>query len=79
MRQSPAASRKVKVGVVGLGFMGQTHIKSYQKLDAAEIVAVCSPSRKPVNGMLAGVTGNITGTDSIRLSEIGRASCRERV
>jgi len=68
MSQSPAA-RKVKVGVVGLGFMGQTHIKSYQKLDTAEIVAVCSPSRKPVNGVLAGVTGNITGTDSIKLGE----------
>jgi len=69
MSQSSSESRKVKVGVVGLGFMGQTHIKSYQKLDTAEIIAVCSPTRKPVNGMLPGVTGNITGADSIQLGK----------
>lgn len=53
--------------------MGQTHIKSYQRLPEVEIVAVCSPSRKPVNGVLAGVAGNITGTDSIQLGDAVRS------
>ncbi len=67
------ASRKVNVGVVGLGFMGQTHLKSYQQLSTARIVAVCDAVRAPVNGVIAGVSGNITGTDTIRLSPDVRA------
>src|SRR5688572_16973558 len=67
MSQQTSSARRIKVGVVGLGFMGQTHLKSYQRLPDVEIVAVCSLNRKPVNGVLAGVTGNITGTDSINL------------
>lgn len=47
--------------------MGQTHIKSYQQLPNAEIVAVCDAVRAPVNGVLAGISGNITGADAIQL------------
>jgi predicted dehydrogenase len=65
--------RKIKVGVVGLGFMGQTHIKSYQQLPEAEIVAVCDAVRSPVNGVLAGISGNITGADAIQLGRHVRA------
>jgi predicted dehydrogenase len=60
-------SNKVRVGVVGLGFMGQTHIKSYQQVPGAEIVAVCDAVRAPVNGVLPGISGNITGADAIQL------------
>jgi len=67
MSEQSISPRRVKVGVVGLGFMGQTHIKSYQRLPHIEIVAVCSPNRQPMNGLLAGVAGNITGTASINL------------
>jgi predicted dehydrogenase len=64
-----SAGRPVNVAVVGLGFMGVTHIKSYQQLPAARIVAVCDAVRLPVNGVLAGVSGNITGTDAIDLGK----------
>ena len=47
--------------------MGVTHIKTYQKLKAARIVAVCDSVRVPVNGVLPGVTGNITGSGAIDL------------
>lgn len=57
------------VAVVGLGFMGLTHIKSYQQLPGARIVAVCDAVRLPVNGVLAGVSGNITGSDAIDLGK----------
>lgn len=67
MAATTSGGRKVKVGVVGLGFMGQTHIKSYQQLPEAEIVAVCDAVRAPVNGVLAGISGNITGADTIQL------------
>jgi predicted dehydrogenase len=61
--------RPVNVAIVGLGFMGLTHIKSYQQLPGARIVAVCDAVRLPVNGVLAGVSGNITGSDAIDLGK----------
>jgi predicted dehydrogenase len=65
--KSKNSNRKVNVAVVGLGFMGVTHIKTYQTLKAAKIVAVCDSVRVPVNGVLPGVAGNITGSGSIDL------------
>ena len=65
--KSSGANRKVNVGIVGLGFMGITHIKAYQQIKDARIVAVCDAIRPPVNGVIAGVSGNITGSDAIHL------------
>jgi predicted dehydrogenase len=50
--------KTVNVGVVGIGFMGATHIKSYLKIPGARLGAVCGPTL-PVNGDLSGVTGNV--------------------
>ena len=47
--------------------MGVTHLRCYQKNPRARIVAVCDPSRQPVNGVLAGVNGNIQKTAAIQL------------
>ena len=65
--KSRTSNRKVNVAVVGLGFMGITHIKSYQQIPGARLVAVCDAVRLPVNGVLAGVSGNIGGPDAINL------------
>ncbi len=65
--KSKRTNRKVNVAVVGLGFMGVTHLKAYQQLKAAKIVAVCDSVRLPVNGVLAGVAGNITGSGDLDL------------
>ena len=65
--KSSRSNRKVNVAVVGLGFMGVTHIKTYQQIKSAKIVAVCDSVRLPVNGVLPGVTGNITGSGAIDL------------
>src|ERR1019366_5299870 len=65
--KSKRTNRKVNVAVVGLGFMGVTHIKAYLKLKAAKIVAVCDSVRLPVNGVLAGVAGNVTGSGDLDL------------
>ena len=62
-------SKPVRVAVVGLGFMGITHIKSYQQLPAARIVAVCDAVRLPVDGVLTGVSGNIHGADAVNLGK----------
>ena len=65
--KSSRSNRKVNVAVVGLGFMGVTHIKTYQQLKTARIVAVCDAVRLPVNGILPGVAGNITGSGALDL------------
>lgn len=62
-------SKPVNVAVVGLGFMGVTHIKSYQQLPGARIVAVCDAVRLPVDGILSGVSGNTHGADAINLGK----------
>ena len=50
--------RTVNIGVVGTGFMGVTHIKSYLKIPGARLGAVCDP-RLPANGDLSGIGGNV--------------------
>ncbi|HEV2693840.1 MAG TPA: Gfo/Idh/MocA family oxidoreductase [Verrucomicrobiae bacterium] len=60
-------SKKVNVAVVGLGFMGITHLRAYQRLRNARIVAVCDRSRAPVNGWLGGVNGNIGDSSALML------------
>jgi len=65
--KTSSSNRKVNVAVVGLGFMGVTHIKTYQQNKAAKIVAVCDAVRLPVNGILPGVAGNITGSGALDL------------
>jgi predicted dehydrogenase len=70
---APIADRPVRVGVVGLGFMGLTHINAYRKIEGVEVVAVCDAVRQPVNGVLAGITGNVAGSDTVDLGPSVRA------
>src|SRR5712672_949891 len=57
----------VNIAVGGLGFKGVTHLRAYQQVEAAKIVAVCDAVRLPVNGVLQGVAGNIKKSDDINL------------
>jgi predicted dehydrogenase len=65
--QTEMPKGKVNVAVVGLGFMGVTHLRAYQQVECAKIVAVCDAIRLPVNGVLQGVAGNIKKSDDIHL------------
>lgn len=56
----------VNVGIVGLGFMGLTHIKAYRQLPNARLVAICDAVRLPTDGKLGGQAGNISNTDEIQ-------------
>ncbi len=67
MKTTPTSPRKVNVAVVGLGFMGVTHLKAYQKIKGARIVAVCDSVKQPVNGLLSSVSGNIRSADTLDL------------
>ena len=63
----PQNSGTVNVAIVGLGFMGVTHLRAYLEARGARIVAVCDAVRLPVNGVLQGVAGNIKKSDDINL------------
>ena len=49
----------VKVGVVGLGFMGVTHLQAYEKHPRAKLVAVADRIAERLTGDLSGVQGNL--------------------
>ncbi|WCJ58832.1 Gfo/Idh/MocA family oxidoreductase [Fontisphaera persica] len=51
-------SKTVNVGVIGLGFMGVTHLKALQQLPQGRVVAVCDAVRRPENGQLS-AGGNV--------------------
>ena len=51
----------MKIGVVGLGFMGSTHLKAIKKLPGVELVAVSDPQEEILSGDLSGIQGNLGG------------------
>ena len=61
------ASETIGVGVVGLGFMGTTHLRQYSKLPHVRIVAVCDAVRIPDSGKLSQVAGNLGGDEPLHL------------
>jgi len=51
----------MRIGLLGLGFMGSTHLKAYQKIPGVEIVAVCSKDEQALTGDLSHIQGNLGG------------------
>jgi predicted dehydrogenase len=56
----------VNIGVIGLGFMGLTHIRAYRQIPQARLVAICDAVRLPEDGNLASIAGNIATTDAMQ-------------
>jgi predicted dehydrogenase len=55
---------KVKVGIIGLGFMGSTHFRIHQQLGKSELVAVSDVDEKKIRGDWSSVVGNIGDIDN---------------
>src|SRR5260370_40344325 len=51
----------MRVAVLGLGFMGSTHLKALRSVAGAELTAVCSGDERKLAGDLSGVHGNLGG------------------
>jgi predicted dehydrogenase len=66
-KESSDPGRQVKVAVVGLGFMGVTHLRAHLAIPNARVVAVCGVDRLPVDGIIKGVAGNIGESTDIHL------------
>ncbi len=59
--------REINVAVVGLGFMGATHIKAYRKVPGASLAAICDAARLPVDGDLSHISGNVGIAEPLKL------------
>ena len=62
-----SSTRPVNVAVVGIGFMGVTHIKSYRQIPQARLAAICDAVRLPLDGDLSGIGGNLGGGAPLKL------------
>jgi predicted dehydrogenase len=51
----------MKVAVVGLGFMGSTHLRALKDVPEAELAAVVSSDEQKLSGDPSGIQGNIGG------------------
>ncbi|MBZ5582962.1 MAG: Gfo/Idh/MocA family oxidoreductase [Acidobacteriia bacterium] len=51
----------MRFAVLGLGFMGSTHLKALRAIPGVEVVAVCSVDERALTGDLSGIQGNIGG------------------
>ncbi len=63
----------MKMAVVGLGFMGSTHLKAMRGVEGATLAAVCSNDEKALQGDLSGIQGNLGGSgERMDFSQIAR-------
>jgi predicted dehydrogenase len=53
------ATRPTHIGIIGLGFMGATHIKAWQKVPGARVAALCNPSGRHLDGDFSSIAGNL--------------------
>lgn len=51
----------MRIGVVGLGFMGSTHLKAIANIPDARLAAVMDIDQKRLSGDLSGIQGNLGG------------------
>lgn len=51
----------MRIAVIGLGFMGSTHLKAWKNIPEARLAAVVSRDEKKLAGDLSGIQGNIGG------------------
>ena len=49
----------MKIGIIGLGFMGATHLGAFSKLKDVEVAAVCARDPRALAGDLSHVGGNL--------------------
>src|SRR5260370_8834524 len=61
MRRDDRIWKPMKIAVLGLGFMGSTHLKALRSVTGATLTAVVSADEKKLSGDLSGIQGNLGG------------------
>lgn len=54
----------IRVGIIGLGFMGTTHFRIYKNLQSATVTAIADLDAAKLKGDISKVVGNIGGDDN---------------
>ena len=49
----------VRVGIIGIGFMGRMHFETYRRMKGARVAAICDVDAKKRSGDWSGIVGNI--------------------
>jgi predicted dehydrogenase len=57
----------IHVAVVGLGFIGTTHLRAWRQVPGTRIAAVCDAFRLPADGDLSDRSGNLGPAEPLRL------------
>ncbi len=60
-------AEQIKIGIIGLGFMGVTHLSIYKKLADAQVVAVADVDAEKRQGNFSSVAGNINSFEEEEL------------
>ena len=67
----------LKVGILGLGFMGKHHYETYARIEGAEVAAICDVDPLKRSGDWSSIAGNIGGagvkTDLSKMGVYSRA------
>jgi predicted dehydrogenase len=69
----------INVGLVGLGFMAATHIRSYKQIAGVRIAALCNPSGRNLDGDFSKVAGNVgpRGPLKLNMKKVRATKCFE--
>jgi predicted dehydrogenase len=57
----------LNVGIVGLGYMAAMHIKAWRQVEGAQILAVCNPSKRNLDGDLSSVFDTVGSNEKLKL------------
>ena len=61
----------VRVGIVGIGFMGMIHYLAYKNVPGAKVAAICTRDKKKLAGDWRGIKGNFGSPGTIMGTENG--------
>jgi len=53
----------MRIAVLGLGFMGSTHVRTWRQIPGAELTAVASLDQRRLSGDFTGIGGNLGGQE----------------
>ncbi len=67
----------VRVGVVGVGFMGKAHFDCHRANSRAEVVAICDVDEKKLAGDWSSIGGNIGDTSAAQVNLTGIKTYRK--
>jgi predicted dehydrogenase len=60
--------QKLRIGLVGLGFMGATHLEVYPRISELELAAVCTRDERVLSGDLSHIRGNFRVSTALDFS-----------